>query len=242
MYVGISESVPYEFRGYNNWFFMNRRVSLTASMEFNYLLYGIKVERTNVNIYRISKMQSGYIYKMHIIQPNFDIEYLNDARLNIYFYVTSNEIYRIWPYVLLDDELIMFYNDDELLLSTLNTETKIIESSELVFSVEDVFSELKGGEEGRHFSIVKEGNVVRYRRFDISPNGQTFFYERFTWEYGRGLIEYASGFRAGRDILYLNDFLVINPEYLDCYLDLKVDTIIYHSTQNTQKGTKIPEY
>jgi len=165
-----------------------------------------KTEKTNLNIYKAASMQKGSIYKL-IIDPVENLDgYLAVERLQLYFYVTNDEIYRIWSHVYDNDALIRFSNNDDLLILTLDTEEKILNNSYLVCR-KNAASDEKGrnDEPGMHNVIEIDGNRIKSRMWNVKQNGDTDFYEVFVWESGRGIVSYKSGFGAGRDMLYLTN-------------------------------------
>ena len=136
---------------------------------------------------------------------------MDEARMNLYFYVTSDEIYQINPYVIQDDELITFYNDDTLLMSILNTDEKLIENGELVCCPDNMEDPLEEGEIGIHASISRQDNQVTYNGLEIKQDDSPDYYENFIWEEGIGLVCYMSGYNAEarkeEEILYLEDIM-----------------------------------
>jgi len=163
-------------------------------------------ERTNIIVYKIADTFNGSIHRL-IIDPVVNLDgYLDVARLNKYFYVTENEIYRIWSYIYENGVMTTFYDDDNLMLECLNTEEKIFENSYLVFRREETPDAKQPGEEGMHNIIEVNENQIMSRMWSVTPNGYAYFYERFLWELDKGLIYYLSGFRAERDQIVLDNF------------------------------------
>ncbi|MDL2301225.1 hypothetical protein LJC58_02600 [Lachnospiraceae bacterium OttesenSCG-928-D06] len=202
----------------NYWFFENSNgVCLSADVTTNYIVdyesmdssTSARTQQVNISMYKVMDMQNGSVYKLEIGSIEDFEGYLTDGRLNIYFYVTPAKIYRIWSYVYEDNILKEFYNNDQLLIQVLNTEEKIISNSYLVCQQEDLPDSFEEGEVGMHNCIETEDNQVESRMWDITDNGETYFYESFSWELDKGLIAYRSGFRSERDILYLNNIEMI---------------------------------
>ena len=120
------------------------------------------------------------LYKLSLDQ----IDGVPDDRLFLgYFYVTSNQIYRVNDYDL--DEGNFAFLDD------------LSESSVIVCSDKDIGNQMAPEEKGWHQSI----SVVDGKSEYHSYNNQTEsgFYETFVWEKGKGLVVYRSGFGAERD-------------------------------------------
>ena len=169
---------------------------LTATAE--YFELETRTEKEIVaEIYLVKEYEQGNVYKF-AIEP---IGYLGEERTNIYFYVTSDKIYRLYSYVYQDGETIEFYDNDELLVQYLDTDAKLIENGTVVCQPEGT-TELNNQEAA--YSISVDGDRVVASRSDEKVNGERGFYERFVWEEGKGLVEYGSGFGVEADILYLS--------------------------------------
>ena len=169
-----------------------------------------KTEQTHIDVYRVTTLQNGSIYKMAVAPIEILDRYLTDARLILYFYVTDEEIYRIWSYVYDGGEAITFYNDDDLLTKSLDTEEKIFNNSYMVCRPDHVPDLKEHHEQGMHNIIRLEGNLVMSKMWNVTPNGESYFYENLTWELGKGLRYYESGFRAERDVVLLDNIFVID--------------------------------
>ena len=175
----------------------------------------------NVTINKLEKIGNGEIYKLKIILPSDFLSYLEPERLNIYFYVTEDKIYRLLSYVFTDNGLISFYDDDDMLLRELDTEEKLIANGYIVFqedeysyfesNVQDENDENESPLHGSHYSIKKNEKQTTGAYRYIKYNGESDFYEWFIWEEYKGLIEYGSGYRNESDVLYLKDISVTSP-------------------------------
>lgn len=64
-------------------------------------------------MYLVKTYEQGKLYKF-AIEP---IGYLEAERTNIYLYVTSEKIYRLWSYIYQEKGIIEFYDDDELIIN-----------------------------------------------------------------------------------------------------------------------------
>lgn len=156
----------------------------------------------------LKEYDNGNLYKL-MVEPDGRITgYLSKERLIIYFYVTSDKIYRLWSFAVRDGKLIEFYNNDALLMETLNTDEKLVKNGEVVCCMENMTDELEVSEVGKHVMIIQRGEQVIYDRVDINENGGRGFYERFVWEEGKGLIEYKSGYRMESEILYIDNIFI----------------------------------
>ena len=192
----------------NPYFFTRRNARLSADVTY-YSLENPSTVQGQLEMKWIKRYENGDLYKLSIL-PTADMTkagYLGDARLHIYMYVTSDEIYRLWSYDIHSDERIEFYNDDELLVAALDTDERLIANGELVCSMENVADALDSEEVGTHAAITHRGNQAIYTRVDRKVNGEPGYYETFVWEEGRGLVEYRSGFRAEAEILYLENIM-----------------------------------
>lgn len=191
----------------NPYFFSQTNCFFSANIQY------IDVETTKtingeLELQWLKEYDDGNIYKL-IVEPDGNItNYLGNERLTIYFYVTSDKIYRLWSYVVQDGKLIEFYNNDKLLMEILNTDEKVVENGEVVCCMEDKIDELEVSEVGKHVTIVQQGDYITYNRVDIGENGSREFYERFVWEKEKGLVEYKSGYRMETEILYIENIFL----------------------------------
>lgn len=192
----------------NSYFFNDDHVYLKAKAKYDDVTGSKFAEETACAEMRfIKQYEQGSVYKF-VIEP---LGALTDERLNIYFYVTNNKIYRLWSYVYQDDKVITFYNDDELLVKVLDTDEKLINNGQIVCQEEEVQDELRGEDSEFHFAIKKCGKQqIEYSSCSITSNGEIYYYENFKWEKGKGLIEFCSGYRAEREPLYLTEITQIN--------------------------------
>lgn len=145
------------------------------------------------------------MYKLSVADERNIRDFLDDDRLNIYFYVTDDKIYRLWSYVCQDEKVIRFYNDDELFVKYLDTDEKLINNGELVCCTENMDDELT--EETGKIDVVMthQNDRVIYSRTELREDGSLHYYESFVWEKGKGLVECMSGFGEMSDILYMED-------------------------------------
>lgn len=138
-----------------------------------------------------------------------DKYYLGISYFEMYFYVTSDEIYRIDFFVssaegnLENRDAYIDYND-RLLMTVLNTDERLVEYGNLVCSPENVLNEVEEGEYGTYLSIRQDGNQVLYGQTDVTPYNINDW-EDYCWEYGRGLVEYRKGRRAEDNPFYLKN-------------------------------------
>lgn len=193
--------------GENSYFFNDNRVYLEAKAKYDDGIDSKFIEEFVCAEMRfIKQYEQGSVYKF-VIEP---LGTLTDERLNIYFYITNNKIYRLWSYVYQDNRAITFYDDDELLVKVLDTDEKLINNGQIVCQDEEMQCELMEEELEFHFAINKQGKQIEYSSYTITPNGRVYYYENFIWEEGKGLIEFGSGYRVERDPLYLTEITQIS--------------------------------
>ena len=204
IYEITEENIDRIFKAENPFFYTQELTCLTADVK--YLDIELSVVRSGkLNIQWLKNYENGSLFKMSVT-PLENMEFtLGEERLNIYFYVTVDEIYRLWSYVDQDGETIEFYNDDALLMEILDTDEKLIENGELVCCKENIEDETDSAEPGKHVTIHQNENRITYNRVDIMSNGSRYFYETFVWEEGKGLVEYKSGYKQEADILYIDN-------------------------------------
>lgn len=193
----------------NPYFFPQNISFMTA--EITYIRIGEAGTIVELELRWLKQYDKGCLAKLSIVPFDDMPSYMDEARLNTYFYVTANEIYQISPYIVQNDELITFNNDDTLLMSVLDTDEKLIENGELVSCSEDIEDQLEEGEVGTHISIEQQGNQIFCNRVDIRENGDPDYYENYIWEEGTGLVGYLSGYdvevRDRGEIVYLKNIM-----------------------------------
>lgn len=180
----------------NSYFYNVDHVMLNAIAEYYDLETGVE-NNVEMEMCMVKKYEQGKLYKL--VMKSVPLE---DARKNIFFYVTDEKIYRIWAYIYQEGKIIEFYDEEKVLTKYFDTDQKLIDNGEVVCQSEEMLME---DVEGKKISISLADNKVTYSRLDIQENGENGFYEWFIWEQGNGLMEYGSGFGAERDILYLTD-------------------------------------
>lgn len=169
--------------------------------------------RSELELHWLKQYDNGCLARLSIVPFSDNMpDYMDETRMNIYFYVTSDKIYRIfYPDLQNIGFLDADRNDDILLMSMLDTDEKLIDNGELVCCPEGVEDMLEEGEAGTHTSVDLQGNQILYNRMDIKENGDREYYENFIWEEGKGLVGYMSGYEAetveDRRLIYLEDIL-----------------------------------
>lgn len=186
----------------NPYFYSQKECFLSADIQYAYLGIFINGE---LKLQWLKEYDNGNLYKLTIESDGNITDLLGEERLNIYFYVTADNIYRLWSYAVQNGEVIEFYNNDVLLMETLNTDEKLIENGEMVCCMDEKTDELEPSEVGSHVTIIQREEQITYNRVDIGASGNREFYERFVWEEGKGLVEYKSGYRRESEILYIDN-------------------------------------
>ena len=186
----------------NPYFYSQKECFLSADIQYAYLGIFINGE---LKLQWLKEYDNGNLYKLTVESDGNITDLLGEERLNIYFYVTADNIYRLWSYVVQNGEVIEFYNNDVLLMETLDTDEKLIENGEMVCCMDEKTDELEPSEVGSHVTIIQREEQITYNRVDIGASGNREFYERFVWEEGKGLVEYKSGYRRESEILYIDN-------------------------------------
>ncbi len=177
----------------NPYFPTKERTSLKVHAE--YYNRGFVDEIADAEINRIKVYEEGSVYKLTIyIEPDMSSWYfVNHDTMSIYFYITADKIYWVLPYAQLEPggKTINFYNDDDLLIKTLDTSEKLINKGvlKLICQEEELQEE--------SFSIIKEENKIKYYYSEIKVNGEPGGEDLFVWEKGKGLVEFGTGFGSG---------------------------------------------
>lgn len=193
----------------NSYFFSKDHVYLKAKAEYEDTINSkFAKEVVWAEMYLVKEYEQGSVYKF-VVEP---LGALTDERLNTYFYVTKDKIYRLYSYVYQDGGVITFYNDDELLMQVLDTDEKLINNGQVVCQNEEIESKLYEGDSEFHYVISKRENQIVYSSRSITPNGEIYYYESFRWEEGKGLVEFNSGYRVEREPLYLTEIAEISEE------------------------------
>lgn len=203
----------------NPYFFSTDVSSLTSDIRYCDF-EGFVTIRGDLELHWLKQYENGCVAKLSLLPFDNIPEYiLNEsvgseyAYCDIYFYVTSDEIYRVNSYIIQDGEYVYAHEDENLFINLLDSDEKIIENAELVccpegiesnYTGENICEEIFIGEIGTHYEIVVSENQITYRRHEY-PDGHLEFYNTFVWEKGRGLVEHKRGYRAEAMILYIEN-------------------------------------
>lgn len=196
----------------NPYFFPQNVTTLKADITYDDWLMTIEGE---LELYWLKQYDNGCLARLSVVPFDYEAEtsaaYLGADYFHMYFYVTPDEIYRIRFFVssadrsLEDSNAYINYNDN-LLMTVLNTDEKIMEHGELVCSLEEILNDVEEGEEGIYLSIRQEGEQVLYTQTDVTPYNINAW-ENYCWENGLGLVEYRRGFGAERDPFYITNII-----------------------------------
>lgn len=198
------ESIDHVKAG-REYFFQNEHSFLTMQAEFDETdRRGTVIRIIEAEVYLVKSYEKGSVYRF-AIKPVEEMEELGAERLNIYFYVTDDIIYRLWPYTFEDDKTITFYDNDAGLIQALDTDKKLADNGDIVCQSENIICELEPGQHGMSFHITNNGDTIVYNRSDRKVNGDQGYGETFVWERGKGLIEYRSNYHVESEILYLTN-------------------------------------
>ena len=147
----------YEIKN-NPYFYDAEEVVLSANAEF-YELETVEEKEIYIDVYLVKSYEQGKLYKF-AIEPIGDLE---ADRTNIYLYITSEKIYRLWSYIYQDKGIIELYDNDELIIKWLDTDEKLMENGEVVCQFEEMSEE---NEDGIKSISLLTDNKVRYTRYN----------------------------------------------------------------------------
>lgn len=165
---------------------------------------GLTTQRMNVNtsfeselpdkmdlcINQVLEFQEGALYELRLDYENDFSGRVdeNGDRLHLgYFYVENDRIFRIRE------------TDADNIITCSAEELK--EKGTLVCSPNSVVDKSEG-EKGFHERIETDADICTY--FSYNDTIETGFFENITWERGKGLVKYESGYGAMRDYLGLS--------------------------------------
>lgn len=241
----------------NPYFFSPDVSSLMADITFfDVDTEGYVTIRGDLELHWLRQYENGCIAKLSFVPFDHMPSYMLNGSIwgeeydysDIYFYVTSDKIYRINSRVIQDGENIYAYEDEKLFLDFWDSEEKIIENAELVCCPEGIESEYTGdnigddfitGEIGTHYEIVVSENQIAYCRQEY-PAGHMEFYNSFVWENGRGLIEHKRGYRAGAMPLCIEN-ITVNEGSESAETQTDMQTVVSENTENNKEVLQTQE-
>jgi len=172
----------------NLFFFKNKDTNL--NYKGNFLFNSIVEKDVKLNINELANLKYGKLYELKLDS----IEGVPDKRLSLgYFYVQKDKIYKMYP------------NEENL--SKLRTSEELPNGSVIVCQEEEIKDALGKDQRGFHHYLEVDGDKREYHSYNNMV--ETGYYESFTWEKGKGLINYRSGYGAERDSINLQ---LINNE------------------------------
>jgi hypothetical protein len=172
----------------NLFFFKNKDLKLNYKGTF---LFGTIVEKDiKLNINELVNLKYGKLYELKL-DP---IKGVPDERLSLgYFYVQNDKIYKIEP--------------TKENISKLKTSEELPNDNVVVCLDKEIKDTLGKNEAGFHHYLEVKGDKREYHSYNNQVS--TGYYESFTWEKGKGLTNYQSGYGAERDSIELQ---LINDE------------------------------
>lgn len=184
-------------RVHNPYFYEKEVTNLRARLE--YCEGNVTINRAGKLTMRLIKnYKNGDLFKLSVVHERNIQDYFGEERLNIYFYVTNDKIYRVPSYINRDGEKIPVYEDD-FVIAYLDTDDKMISESELVYCKEN----FKNKVELENVVIGTESDGGRYDRTEWNKDGSTYYYEAFSWNDIEKLSWFNSGYGTGADSLYI---------------------------------------
>lgn len=171
----------------DNEFFFNRNIS-QINYKGEFLFDDIIEQDVKLNINEKANLKNGKLYELKLELT----EGVPDDRLSLgYFYVQKDKIYKIY---MTEENLIELKASEEL-----------PDGSVIVCQDNEIKDTLGEDEQGFHYFLEVDGDKREYHSYNNQVD--TGYYESFTWEKGKGLINYQSGFGAERDSI---DIQLIN--------------------------------
>lgn len=170
-------------------------------------------ETVDAEVDQVKVYENGRIYRFTVfISPMVGMRsFLESDIMSMYFYVTADKIYLLMPYCQLEagGESIYFYDDDELLAKTFDTEEKLLKYGALILVCQ------KEEMHGEFFSLTLEGNQIKYYYSETKVNGEQGQRDLFVWEEGKGLVEFGTVYGPGPYEVYIDEIQSV-PVQMKC--------------------------
>lgn len=141
-------------------------------------------EIVSLQIKYLADLQYGKLYELKLYGVD---EIPEDRRSLGYFYVQEDRIHKFDP--------------TKENLDLLKTSKELPEDSVIVCQEEEIKDSLGENESGWHHYLEVDGDKRVYHSYNNLVS--TGYYETFTWELGKGLVDYRSGYAAERDAIEL---------------------------------------
>jgi hypothetical protein len=166
----------------NPYFFTN---NISQAAYWGRFIFDDFVEQdVKLNITELADLINGSLYELKLDS----VLGVPDDRISLgHFYVQDDRIYKIEP--------------TEENLSTLKAGGELPEGSVIVCQDEEIKDVLSEDEPGFHHWLEVHGDKREYRSYN--NQAASGYYESFTWEKGKGLVYYRSGYGAERDSIEL---------------------------------------
>lgn len=149
-----------------------------------FLFDDIVEDNVKLNISEIADLKDGRLYELKL-DP---VEGIPEDRLDLgYFYVMKDTIYRLGP--TLEN------------LDRLKTSEELPDESVIVCQDQESKDTLSEDEPGFHHYVEAAGDKRVYHSYNNEVS--TGYYESFTWEKGKGLTNYRSGYGAESEAIEL---------------------------------------
>lgn len=166
----------------NSFFFKNDDTKIIYKGKF--LFDDIIEKDVKLNIDELANLKNGKLYELKLDT----IEGVPSERLSLgYFYVQKDKIYKIEP--------------TEKNLNMIKTSEELPDGSVIVCQDKEIKDKLGKDEPGFHNYLEVNGDRREYHSYNNQVS--TGYYESFTWEKGKGLVNYRSGYGAERDSIEL---------------------------------------
>lgn len=196
-------------RVHNPFFYEKEVTNLDARIE--YCEGDVTISRVGKLTMRLIKnYEKGDLFKLSVAHERNIQDYFGEERLNIYFYVTNDRIYRVPSYINCDGEKLPVYEDD-FVIAYLDTDDKVISESELVYCKEN----FKNKVELENVVIGTESNGGRYDRTEWNKDGSIYYYEVFSWNKITKLSWFDSEYGTGADSLYIWGIEEVDVDRID---------------------------
>ena len=184
-------------RVHNPYFFDEKELT-NLSARIEYCEGDVTINRAGkLTMKLIKNYEKGDLFKLSVAHERNIQDYFGEERLNIYFYVTNDKIYRVPSYINRDGEEISIYEDD-LVIAYLDTDDKLISESALVCCEEN----FKNKVELEHAVIKTEINSGICKRTEWWKDGR-YYHEESGWNEPQKLLWFDSTYGTGADSLYI---------------------------------------
>lgn len=167
----------------DNSFFYKSNIS-QVNYKGKFAFDDIVEQDVSLNINELATLKNGKLYELKLES----FEGAPNARLSLgYFYVQNDKIYKIEP--------------TEENLSKIKTSEELPDGGVIVCQDSEIIDTLGEEEPGFHHYMEVNGDKREYHSYNNQVS--TGYYESFTWEKGKGLISYRSGFGAESESIEL---------------------------------------